>query len=359
MVTRYDAACDCGFSNSYDSAARADYALRQHSCDKTREKIAAASRRDAREAALDRTPKPCNHKVADHQHGTRAAYVLDRCRCLPCSRANAEAEGWRERQKAYGRYDKYVDAGPAREHLRHLMATGMGLKQIYRQPGVSAGQVWKLLYGKKQADGVRTPSVRILRTTAERLLAIEPSLAGGALIDNADTTRRLQALVAVGWSATRIGARLGIDATNMPPLIHGRRPVTASTATKVHEVYLQLAELEPPAATPAEQASVTRAKNWARREGWALPLRVGGRLVRGVAYDIDLDEVEPVLAPSDVDEAVVHRVVLEGRRPRRLSHAETVEVCHRLVAMGHSRAQIERDWGINVHRFIGPESGAA
>lgn len=71
---------------------------------------------------LDRTPKPCLHKQANHQHGTNACYVLDKCRCHPCAHARAAQDDWRRRQQAYGRYDKYVDAAEARRHVRSLMA---------------------------------------------------------------------------------------------------------------------------------------------------------------------------------------------------------------------------------------------
>ena len=135
----------CGWQGTYASAAKGDYAKRRHSCEKWTAKLAGQQRHAERFAAVDRTPKPCLHKRADHQHGTRAAYVLDRCRCFPCSTANAQAETHRERQKAYGRYDKYVDAQPVRDHVRALMAQGMGWKRVAAAAGVSGSSMWKLM----------------------------------------------------------------------------------------------------------------------------------------------------------------------------------------------------------------------
>lgn len=109
----------------------------------------------------DRTPKPCLHKIANHQHGTYACYVLDRCRCRPCADAHAAYNRERVRQQAYGRWDNYVDAEPARRHVRLLMAQGMGLKRIVAVSGVPSGSIWKLLYGKRQPDGTRTPSKQL------------------------------------------------------------------------------------------------------------------------------------------------------------------------------------------------------
>lgn len=76
-----------------------------------------------REAQVDRIPKPCLHKHAQHEHGTLACYVLDKCRCLPCASANSTAESERQRQKAYGRYNSDATAkhDPQRSvHMRDV-----------------------------------------------------------------------------------------------------------------------------------------------------------------------------------------------------------------------------------------------
>ena len=158
----------------------------------------------AREAAprvhSDRTPKPCAHKEAQHAHGTYACYVLDFCRCHPCAKANRDYEAERVRQQAYGRWDNYVDAHPAREHIRTLTDQGMGLKRIVAVSDISQGLLWKLVYGKRRTDGTRTPSKRVRKDTLERILAIELDLAAGAAVESTGTARRIQALVALGWS---------------------------------------------------------------------------------------------------------------------------------------------------------------
>ncbi len=87
MTALVSVSCDCGFAGSYDSDARAAYALRRHSCHRWLNKAASAARGRLRAAKVDRTPKPCLHKIADHQHGTYACYTLDACRCAPCCEA--------------------------------------------------------------------------------------------------------------------------------------------------------------------------------------------------------------------------------------------------------------------------------
>ena len=120
MKTYTAGPCDtCGYTaGPSKTPALAAHGQRMHSCAKNLDKAAKRQRGLDRDAAVDRTPKPCTHKQANHQHGTHACYVLDRCRCRPCARANADYEKHRARRHAYGRFDTYTDAQPVREHVQ-------------------------------------------------------------------------------------------------------------------------------------------------------------------------------------------------------------------------------------------------
>lgn len=278
----------CGWSGTYDSPARADYAKRRHSCEKQQRDAAARAHGDeirARNAQLDRTPKPCLHKVADHQHGTHACYTLDGCRCRPCARAERQYEQQRVRNNAYGR-SNYTDAEPARRHVRRLMARGMGLKRIVAVSDVSQGSLWKLLYGKRQPDGTRRPSKRITRHLERRILALELNLADGALVDATQTARRLQALHANGWSGSKLASRLNIQPSNFTPLLHGRRDITVGTAKAVHALYAELVDVDPPEQTYRDKIAASRARNYAAQHGWTRPLRIHGRAWIGTPLDL-------------------------------------------------------------------------
>lgn len=350
MSLRYDASCDCGFTTSSTYRSYVERALRMHSCAKWVEKIAGQQRRAARLAAVDRTPKPCLHKQADHQHGTRACYVLDRCRCLPCSRANSEAETGRERQKAYGRYDKYLDAEPVRAHVRSLMAQGMGWKRQAIAAGVSPSSMWKLLYGKRQPDGSQEPSRRITRANAERLLAVTLDLAGGAVVDHTGTTRRVQALVALGWSQAKLGQRLGIDPTNMGPLAHGARETTVATAKAVRDLYDELSMQLPPAESHRDKIAASRARNYARAHGWLPPLAWDDELIDDPAHTPLLERGPSITHDDELDDAAIWRR-MHGDRTVRLSKADAAEVVRRWAASGRSLADCERVTGIKADRW--------
>lgn len=47
-------------------------------------------------ATAPRVARECEHPGHPHRHGTRVAYVLDRCRCEPCTAANRDdlVERW-------------------------------------------------------------------------------------------------------------------------------------------------------------------------------------------------------------------------------------------------------------------------
>lgn len=338
----------CGWSGTFDTAGKADHAKRRHSCARWIAKAESAERGRARSAAVDRTPKPCHHKVANHQHGTYACYTLDACRCPACAHAVRDYEQNRVRQQAYGRWDNLVDADPARNHVRRLMAAGMGLKRVGAAADVSTGVMWKLLYGRPNAAGQRTPSRRITKAVEARLLAVELDLADGAMVPNTDTARRLQALVAIGWSMSKLGLRLGVLPGNFNSVVTGKRPmVTVVTAKAVHDLYLELADQQPPEDNQRDRIAASRARRHAATHGWIPPLRFNGRLVVGSVLPLpELDDDAVVLELDDTfDEAVVQRR-LAGDRSGRLMKADRIEIVARARAAGWSLNDITARAGI-------------
>ncbi|HEY2269252.1 MAG TPA: hypothetical protein VGI96_42005, partial [Streptosporangiaceae bacterium] len=116
------------------------------------------------------------------EHGTTARYVWGPdendipgmgCHCAACTEARRVAEGHRRRMKAYGQWQPFVDAEPARQHVRMLAAHGIGWKRAAELAGVSNGSMSKLLYG---GPGDRPPAKRIRPETEAKILAVRPSL---------------------------------------------------------------------------------------------------------------------------------------------------------------------------------------
>ena len=63
-------------------------------------------------------------------HGTAVRYSHGGCRCGPCRDAASAAARHRYRMIAYGQWQPFTDATPAREHVRSLQAQGLGWQRI-------------------------------------------------------------------------------------------------------------------------------------------------------------------------------------------------------------------------------------
>lgn len=115
--------------------------------------------------------RPCTCVRVKHEHGTLGAYRSDRCRCRPCADANTAYMRHRDQQIAYGRWAGYVDAGPARKHVRQLIRKhGMSVQGIAARAGLSTETVRRLLRGIPSRR--QPPPKRLRGHTSDALLAI-------------------------------------------------------------------------------------------------------------------------------------------------------------------------------------------
>lgn len=269
MSTQHQASCDCGWTGGpYRSQGQADYALRRHSCQRYLTVHKPRADRVAARKTASGTVRDCTCPNTHHDHGTRNAYVVDKCRCRPCRDAASTYERRRAKDRAYGR-DAYVDATPVRAHVQSLQAQGMGWKRVADAAALERSVVWKLIYGDPTRD--LAPSKRVMPKTRDKILAVTLDLAPGRVIDGTGTRRRLQALVTIGWSMSELARRLDVLPSNFGTLIHGRKEVTVATATKARDLYDQL--WDTPAPQSGRHGSVpARARAYATRMGWAAPL---------------------------------------------------------------------------------------
>lgn len=204
------------------------------------------------------------------------------CRCETCRAANTRVAAEYRARKAREQWGTVpplrVDAEPVRVHVRSLMAGGVGWERVARLAGVPKATVRALLYG---ADRSRNPTARMATGTANKLLAVQTdgSVADGRFIDATGTHRRVQALIAVGWSSSEIMRRIGWDPANITNLL-GRGVVRAATARKVQAVFTELWDQPPPDRTGFERWTADQARRKAAANGWAPP----------AAWDDDIDD---------------------------------------------------------------------
>jgi hypothetical protein len=200
------------------------------------------------------------------------------CSRDPCTRPASRRgmcashyEQYRHRQKAYGRWESfYVDAEPARLHVKTLQAAGLGTRRIADLAGINRNNIMGLTNGRR-GRGSGPPSQTIRRVSSERILAVPvPDVAhrvakGNTVVPGVGTTRRLQALVAFGYTQDDLSRRIGWAPSNAVRLFNPERSpqVQARTARQVEALFREL-QLIP---GPSE-----RARRHAQRKGWALPL---------------------------------------------------------------------------------------
>ncbi|GAB4079154.1 helix-turn-helix domain containing protein [Modestobacter muralis] len=318
----------CGYTADYASIPLADAHHRRHSCDKHR----LAVERDARRAdrARTRAPRACIHPRSQHVHGTRSAYVKDRCRCSDCTAANTAVSRTANRQRAYGRWQPLVDAGPAQEHLVALRAAGMGVQRIASLADMSVSHVRELAAPDSAHRRTRpSTAVRILN------ISVDDPRAPRSCVDATGTRRRLQALVAIGWSLELLATELVRRPSSLRRSLTSLS-VTARTAQDVATLYERLSNTPPPRDNGVQRATADAARAHAVAHGWLPPL---------VWDDIDNDVPPPPAATEllkdDVDEIAVERAMAgDGIQYADLTAAEQAQVVHRLTDRGQSLRDI-------------------
>lgn len=197
-------------------------------------------------------------------------------RCSRCARratrrglCHAHYEQYRTRQHAYGRWESvYVDAASVRRHVRALLDAGLSLRRIHDLAIVDRKTLHWLMVGRPERG--TGPSRSIRADTARRLLQVtvptraDQAVAPGTAVSAVGTTRRLQALVALGHSQAYLCQRLGIRPANAAPLFSGdRSAVRAQTARNVAALFDELQMVQ-----GRDEAGRRRATQL----GWAPPL---------------------------------------------------------------------------------------
>lgn len=151
-----------------------------------------------------------------------------------------------------------TDAGRARKHLLWLYDNGIHYSEIMRATAVS----WPT------QKRIRNGTARfIYRTTEQRLLNFRPESRRRHFrnhVPGVGTTRRLRALVAIGYSQRDLAVRLGLSPTNFSRFVADKPWVHQDTHDAVAALFnaLQLTS------GPSDMARKRAARN-----GWALPLQ--------------------------------------------------------------------------------------
>lgn len=165
--------------------------------------------------------------VARRGHGTHVTYVAG-CRCLACRAAHSRYESERLRARRSGDWNGLVDARAARVHLAKLSRRGVGRRAVADAAGVPPSTLRAIRVGEK---------TKIRKRTEARILAVDAGArSGGSLVPAGPTWRRIERLLAEGFTKTELARRLGSTAKT-PSLQIRKDFVTARTAADVERLY--------------------------------------------------------------------------------------------------------------------------
>lgn len=185
---------------------------------------------------------------------------------------------------------------------------------------------------------------------ARRRYRVRRYLARGPLMVPAlGTQRRIQALVALGWTMQELDNHLGRSQGYLHNVLRNDRVHTA-TAALVSGLYDRLCMVVPQGVPGVR----TRQRNRARARGWAPPLAWD---------DIDDPTERPQLRHDgprrrvDVDPVVVERLLAGERVP--CTHAERVAVVEHYRATGRPLAELEHRFGWKPERYGQPRGQVA
>jgi hypothetical protein len=151
--------------------------------------------------------------------------------------------------------------------------------------------------------------------------------------------RRVQALVAIGYTYQAIGNASGVRMNTVCQIATGRSSqIRPDTATKIVAAFEALSRIP-----GGHRDSVKRA----RKLGWAPP---------GMWRDIDDpgEEMDCAEDPDLVDEVLVERVVKGWADAGELNDAEKHEAARQLLAKGwtHNRVAVRLNWNIKTARKV-------
>ena len=158
--------------------------------------------------------------------------------------------------------------------------------------------------------------------------------------------RRVQALVALGWTFGDISERMG-QSHDYARKIANQTDTTirATTARKIDRVFRDMCMTPPPRETGQQRRNSAYALRVAARYGWVPPL----------AYD-DIDrDPEPVLADDqarEIDEVVVLRILNgDASLAPAATKPERIEVARRWIDAGRAANELARLTGWKTERY--------
>lgn len=188
------------------------------------------------------------------------------------------------------------------------------------------------------AAGCRGDRCRQAATRWHKELVLDHIRGHRRLVDATGTRRRIQALIALGYSGEMIAQARGSGDWDEIRQFRTRPRVKATTAAEIADVYARLSATTPVGTTHRERQIISRTQNWARKNGWLPPIWWD---------DIDNPDETPSMHETSAPDPVVVDRILAGDWHLKANRSERLEVLARWVG---SDGELERRTGWNVAR---------
>lgn len=133
--------------------------------------------------------------------------------------------------------------------------------------GTNAGYLAHRRAGQKPCSGCREARLRY-----EKRRRYEFDTGRPRLIDATGSKRRIQALVALGWTYPAIAEEMGTSADLVHKLLNRYEVIRRDIAEKIAETYEQMSMTLPPRETRQQKRDASYALTVARKRGWVPPL---------------------------------------------------------------------------------------
>ncbi|GAA0200286.1 hypothetical protein GCM10009526_23670 [Glutamicibacter creatinolyticus] len=288
----------------------------------------------------------CDCPQVTHEHGDLTMYLRHACRCAECKEATRQYSQSYTNLKRLGKFrNRKHPVNPVRDRLLELRDE-IGLSYTSQLTGISRRTLDGIIDGKLNNGN---PRRSVSEPTYRKImfLQVPPYMErpDNQLVPAAGTIRRIQALMACGYSAKHLGRVLGVTGRRVS-LYFEQPTVKAGTARTIRDVYEKYWNVPPAASSYYERGGITRTLNAARRNGWKPPMfwdddriddptytpvvpEIGDR--RAVNRQLFIQEVEHLASMGDRLEAIAQRFDMSpGAVEKRLCRYGRADLAKRI-----------------------------
>lgn len=241
----------------------------------------------------------------------------------------AYRERYRKRwayERAHGQ-KRIVDAAAARRQVDTLIGMGWSNRSIAAAAGVAAQSITRLRH--EGATVTRKVEAKVLAVELNQVPSVASKQTSEPFVPRIGSVRRIQALLAMGWTHADISQHSGVRSAVM---LHQRgRWVTRTNHDRMAATYAALAMTPGPSETTRRRAV---------RLGYLGPLA-------WESVDLDAEPQTDELSDTPVDAVAVQRR-MSGDLSVRLNRFERLEMIRQLHAQGHNDQVIMRLTGVHA-----------